>query len=166
MEQYTNEEQLKFDSLKKIVKGAKIAMLVTHSLDGKLVSRPMQLQEIEFDGDIWFLTKKDTDKYDEIEKNPKVNISIVDKSYASLSGTATFVDDLARKKEYWNPAYEAMFELEYNDPIIILIKVHVESAEYWDTGSPVKSVINFMKKVIGNEKRVEPGKNTNEKLEL
>lgn len=52
-------------------------MFVTQQADGKLVSRPMQLQEIEFDGDIWFLTR--TDKYNEIKVNPSVNVAFVGK---------------------------------------------------------------------------------------
>ena len=166
MEQHTEAAQLKLETLKKIVEGAKVAMLVTHSLNDNLVSRPMQLQEVEFDGDIWFLTRSDTNKYEEIQKNPKVNVVIADKSYASIAGTAEIVNDPARQEQYWSKAYEAMFDLQANDPLIKLIKINAESAEYWDTGATVKSVFNFVKKVVGQEEPVEPGKNTNETLEL
>lgn len=156
-----------FEVLKGIIKDAKVAMLVTVNSEGKLVARPMQLQEVEYDGDLWFLTRKDTDKYEEIKHNDKVNIVIADKSYASISGTAEIVDDLEKKKEFWSKAYEVMFDLEdYTDPRITLIKIHSETAEYWDTGSTMKSVYNFMKKVVGKEEPVEPGKSTNETLNL
>ena len=155
------------DVLRGILKNAKVAMLVTNSSDGRLVARPMQLQETEYDGDLWFLTRKDTDKYEEIKTNDNVNVVIADKSYASISGKAEIVDDLEKKKEFWNPAYSAMFDLEdHTDPNITLIKVHSETAEYWDTGSTLKSAYNFVKKVIGKEEPVEPGKSTNETLDL
>lgn len=154
------------DVLKRIIKNADVAMLVTISSENRLVARPMQLQDIEFDGDLWFLTSKETDKYEEIKHNDNVNVIIAEKSYASISGTAEIVDDLDKKKELWNKAYEAFLKMDYTDPRVTLIKIHSETAEYWDTGSTVKSVYNFVKKVIGNEDRVEPGKNTNELLDL
>lgn len=154
------------DTLKKIIKNADVAMLVTLSLDNHLVSRPMQLQDVEFDGDIWFLTCTDTSKFDELQHNNKVNVIIAEKSYASISGTAEIVDDVERKKEYWNKLYETMFDLDYTDPRVTLIRVKAETAEYWDTGAIGKSVYNFVKKVVGKEEPVEPGKSTNETLEL
>ncbi len=152
--------------LKKIIKKAKVAMLVTISADNRIVARPMQLQDEEFDGDLWFLTKSDTEKYDEIKTNDNVNVVIADKSYASISGTAEIVDDLEKKKQFWSKAYDVMFDLEYTDPRIILIKVKAETAEYWDTGSIMKTVYNFAKKIVGKDNSEEPGKSTNETLEL
>ena len=154
------------DALKSIIKSAKVAMLVTHSPENRLVARPMQLQEVEFDGDLWFLTRTDTDKYEEIKTNDDVNVIISEKSYASISGKAEIVDDLNKKKEFWNKAYEVMFDMDYTDPRLILIKIKAETAEYWETGSTIKSAYNFIKKVVGKEEPVEPGKSTNETLEL
>jgi general stress protein 26 len=160
----TNEETL--EVLRGILKNAKVAMLVTISDDQRLVARPMQLQDVEYDGDLWFLTRTDTDKYEEIKTNDNVNVVIADKSYASLSGKAEIIDDVEKKKEFWNKAYELMFDLDYTDPRITLIKVHTETAEYWDTSSTIKSAYNFIKKVVGKEEPVKPGKSTNETLEL
>lgn len=153
--------------LRGILKNAKVAMLVTNSSDGRLVARPMQLQETEFDGDLLFLTRKDTDKYEEIRTNDNVNVVIANKSYASISGKAEIIDDLEKKKEFWSPAYSTMFDLEdYTDPRVTLIKVQSETAEYWETGSPIKVAYNFVKKVVGKEEPVEPGDSTNETLRL
>ncbi|HIX42269.1 MAG TPA: pyridoxamine 5'-phosphate oxidase family protein, partial [Candidatus Kurthia intestinigallinarum] len=69
-------------------------------------------------------------------------------------------------KEFWNPIYEKMFDVAYDDPQLVLIKVHAESAEYWETGSTVKSVYNFVKKVVGKEEPVKPSKDTNQSLDL
>ena len=62
------------ETLKKIIEKADIAMLVSIGLDGKIVSRPMQLQKVEFDGDIWFLTRTDTDKYEDIHSLVEANL--------------------------------------------------------------------------------------------
>lgn len=160
------EYQKTRETLKNIVESADVAMLATINLDGHIVSRPMQLQKVEFNGDLWFLTRKDTEKYEEIKNNDLVNVIIADKSYASITGHAEIVDDLELKKKFWSKAYETMFDISYTDPRVTLIKIHAESAEYWDTGSTVKSVYNFVKKVVGKEESVKPGNNTNETLEL
>ncbi len=159
-----NEEALA--TLKKIVENADVAMLVSIGIDGKIVSRPMQLQKVEYDGDLWFITRTDTDKYDDIKRNNQVNVIIAEKSYASISGTATFVNDAEKIKEFWNKAYEAIFDLEPDDPRLILIKVNSDTAEFWDTGSLAKSAYNFVKKAVGKEDSIPPGKGTNETLEL
>ena len=152
--------------LKNIIKKADVAMLVTISTDNHIVSRPMKLQEVEFDGDLWFLTRSDTEKYEEIKTNDNVNVVIADKSYASISGTAEIIDDITKKKEFWNKAYEAIFKVDYDDPRLVLIKVNAETAEYWETGSMLKTAYNFAKKISGNNDSDNPATSTNETLEL
>lgn len=144
----THKEELKI--VNDLIKDIEVAMFTT-IVNNKPISRPLQTQEAEFDGELWFLTLKDTDKYQEILENPSVNLAYAGKSYVSFSGTAEFVEDLELKKEYWNKVYEKMLGTTYDDPNVILIKVTAETAEYWDSGSTVKTVKNFAKKLAGNE---------------
>ena len=44
------------------ISDAKVAMLTTTTPDGRSVSRPMALQEAEFDGDLWFFAYDDSAK--------------------------------------------------------------------------------------------------------
>ena len=62
--------------LKNIIKKANVAMLITVSSDNRIVARPMQLQDVEFDGDIWFLTTSDTDKCEEIKMNIRKKMTL------------------------------------------------------------------------------------------
>ncbi len=160
-----NQNEKTQEVLVDILKDAKVMMLNTLSKEGKIVTRPMQAQEIEFDGDLWFITRKDTEKYEEIKANPMVNVAVAGDSYASISGKAVFIDDKERKKEFWNKASEKMFDLSYDDPILVLIKVEADTAEYWETGNTTKSIANFFKKVVGNDS-VKSGENTNETVDL
>ena len=144
----SNQEAV--ETVKKLIDKIETAMLTTISDEG-LVSRPMQTQDIEFDGDLWFLTSKDTGKYNEILKNPNVNVAYVDKSYVSIRGKAEFVEDINRKKELWSPRYEAYLGTTYEDPKVVLIKVNTEGAEYWETGNTTKSVKQLLKKAVGND---------------
>lgn len=97
MENTTRQEEL--ETLRELIKDVDTAMLTTVSEEG-LVSRPMKTQEVEFDGDLWFITKKDTDKYEEILHENEVNISYAGKSYVSIRGRAEIVEDIAKKKSY------------------------------------------------------------------
>lgn len=154
--------QEELETLRDLIKDVDTAMLTTISEEG-LVSRPMKTQEVEFDGDLWFLTKKDTEKYEEILHENEVNVAYAGKSYVSIRGRAELVDDLAKKKELWSKAYEKIMQTSYDDSNIVLIKVKAESAEYWDTGSFTKNMVFFYKRITGQEAE---DTNINETLEL
>ncbi|OWR30766.1 general stress protein [Saccharibacillus sp. O23] len=154
------------ETVRDLIKDVETAMLTTVSENG-LVSRPMKTQHIEFDGDLWFLTKKDTAKYDELLKDPRVNVAYAGKSYVSVSGTAEFVEDDARKKVLWNKLYEKILDTPYDDPNLVLIRVHAETAEYWESGSAVKMITHLLKKAVGkgSDPKSEPGLNETVDLE-
>ncbi len=70
----TPDNQEAIEKIRELIQGIDTAMLTTVSEEG-LVSRPMKTQDIEFDGDLWFLTKKDTDKFHELLQNRQVNVA-------------------------------------------------------------------------------------------
>ncbi|WP_058303083.1 pyridoxamine 5'-phosphate oxidase family protein [Gorillibacterium timonense] len=150
------------ETVRDLMKGIDIAMLTTVTDEG-LVSRPMKTQEVEFDGDLWFLTKKDTGKYEDLVSNPHVNVAFVGKSYLSVRGTAELIQSPAKIREYWNAAYEKFLETSSDDPNLILIKVKAETAEYWETGSMTKMVKRLFQKITGNG---EKDSGLNETIEL
>ncbi|QHS21792.1 pyridoxamine 5'-phosphate oxidase family protein [Virgibacillus sp. MSP4-1] len=136
------------DILWKLIKDVDTAMLTTATEEG-LVSRPMRTQEVEFDGDLWFFTKKDTDKFDQIVHNQDVNVAYVGESYVSVRGTAEIVEDSGKKKELWSKVHEKIMQTSYDDPNIILIKVKVEAAEYWEEGNLIKKAAFYYNRMTG-----------------
>lgn len=150
-----NQEAI--ETVRDLIKGIDTAMLTTVTEEG-LVSRPLKTQEVEFDGDLWFLTMADTDKYEEIQQNPNVNVAYVGKSYVSIRGTAELVRDRAKIKEFWNMAYEKLLETTSDDPNLVLIKVKADTAEYWETGSKTKMVKRLISKLTGNHSDTEINK--------
>ena len=160
----TREESI--EKLRSLIKDVRTAMLTT--IDGGVLrSRPMATQETEFNGDLWFFTSSETHKAEEIEKDSRANISYAspsDNSYVSVSGTAQLVNDKAKMEELWNPILKAWFPKGLDDPNIILLKVSVEQAEYWDsTSSTIVQVAGFLKALVTGE-RAEGGEN--EKINL
>ena len=53
--------------------------------------------------------------------------------WTSLSGTAEVVHDGAKAEELWSPLLKTWFEDGLDTPGLALIKVHVNSAEYWES---------------------------------
>ena len=135
-----------------LLRDERIGMLTTTAPDGTLTSRPMSLQEVEFDGDLWFFASRGSRKVAHLTADPQVNVATVgSSSWVSLTGHALVVDDLAKKQELWNSVVEAWFPDGPDDPDVVLIRVEAASAEYWDSpGGRVASLISFAKaKVTG-----------------
>jgi len=143
-----NDESIK--KLGELIKDIRIAMFTTVHEDGVLHSRPMATQQVEFDGDLWFLTRLDSSKVDDVERHEHVNLSYAsDNRYVSVIGSAAISNDRAKIKELWSPAYKVWFPEGLDDPQLRLIKVDVAGAEYWDTpGGLVAVAIGFVKSIV------------------
>jgi len=122
------------------IKGIRIAMMTTTESNGVLRSRPMATQDMEFDGDLWFFTYADAPKVDDVEGHQQVDLSYTktdDNLFISISGTAQVVRDHKKMKHLWKPLLKAWFPKGLEDPRLALLKVTVDSAEYWDAPSGV-----------------------------
>ena len=135
----TSDQQTKVHDL---IRKTRLAMLTSVGPDGRLVSKPMATQDVEFDGDVWFIAERASEKVRNIEARPEVNVAYSDNSsWVSLSGTASVVDDPAKLAELWNTFTDAWMEGGPENPNNVLIKVDAHSAEYWDSpGSKVTQV--------------------------
>ena len=146
--------QDKLEKIRKLIEDNDTPMVTTVHGD-KLISRPMKLQEAEFDGTLWFYTTKDTAKYAELQDDSRVNVAFSGKGHLSLSGNAELVTDLPLKKRLWNNWIGKFFDLEYDDPQVVLIKVNPESAEYWENVGKIKSVVSSIKSIRGDKRSEE-----------
>ena len=130
--------------LSKLVSNAKVAMLTTTTAEGKQVSRPMGLQEVEFDGDLWFFAYDDSAKVTQIKADPEVNVSFSDtknSSWTSVAGRAEIVEDRTKAEELYTPTLKAWFPDGLETPGLTLIKVQADTAEYWEGPS---STVGFV----------------------
>ena len=149
--------------LARLIKGIEVAMMTTEDDDGTLRSRPMQTQQAEFDGTLWFFTQASSHKVDEINRGEhQVNLSYADPDgnrYVSVSGVATLVRDRAKIEELWSPALKAWFPDGKDDPDAALLRVDVSKAEYWDApSSTLVKLVGFTKAVLTG-KEYQPGEN-------
>lgn len=150
--------------VRELVEGERTAMLTTIGEQGRIVSRPMATQDVEFDGDVWFFADRQSPKVAEIQADPRVNVTWTpDGSWVSLAGTAELVEDMDKKRELWDAGTKAWLQCEVDDPKVALIRVEGESAEYWDSPGGASTVLSILKgAVTGN--RPEPGDNEQVRL--
>jgi general stress protein 26 len=145
----SQEQQQK---VRDLMKETRTAMLTSVDPDGRLVSKPMATQDVDFDGEVWFIAERNSEKVRNLQRDSRVNVAYAGKgAWVSLSGTAEVVDDETKLAELWNTFTDAWLEGGPENPENILVKVSGETAEYWDTpGGKVTQVANLVKaKVTG-----------------
>jgi general stress protein 26 len=137
------------DTLKdfyEMVEDLDTAMFTTRRPDGRLVSRPMANQVRASGADLWFVTSDDSEKIDEIEFDPQVNLAYYKdgtREWVSVSGRATLSRDRAKIRELYRPDWKMFFEDEggakdgsEDDPRFVLIGVDIESAMFMEVAKP------------------------------
>lgn len=140
----------------------------TAESDHSLRARPMASRQADqWDGSLWFFTKKSSPKVGEVHQNlDQVNVSYSDPnkmSFVSVSGKAEFVDDKAKLKELWSPYLKVFFPQGLDDPDLTLMKVTANYGEYWDSpGNKMVQLFAMAKaaatknpKALGENKKVD-----------
>lgn len=117
-----------------LIRDVRVAMLTTVGVDGRLHSRPMATQQVDPVDVLWFVSRKDSHKIDELTENQHVELTYASPErdlYVAASGRAQVVDDRAKTRELWNAAVQAWFPDGPDDPNVCLLRVDLDEAEYW-----------------------------------
>jgi general stress protein 26 len=123
------------EDLWKRIKDIRFAMLTTIDDDGGMTARPMTTVQKSFDGTLWFFTSRTSPPVQAVAINPSVGVQYTDTSsdlYVSLSGEAVIENDRVRKEGLWSPMVKAWFPKGIDDPDLVLLRIDVYKAEYWD----------------------------------
>lgn len=136
-----------------LLRDERFAMITVLSPDQGLQSRPMSIQQVEDDGDLWFFISRSSEQAQLIEADPRINVAVSSKdTWISVTGRGSITRDQARIDELWNGFVDAWFPEGKEDPDVGLLRVDAESAEYWDTpGGRVASLISFVKAKVTGE---------------
>jgi general stress protein 26 len=123
--------------LKQLVKEFDTLLLTTITSEGLIRSRPMAVQDFEDmpDCDLWFVTSSDSDKVIEIAQGRQVGVCGYRSGYRgwlSISAWVTFETDRELVRRLFKPAWNAWFPEGVDDPTIVILKLEVERAEYWE----------------------------------
>ena len=93
--------------------------------------------KVEFDGDNWFFSYRDSGKVAEIEADPTVELAYIatDRgTWVSVEGQAEVIEDDDRKRELWEDDLDDWFQGGPDDDRIVLLKVRAERIHAWAQG--------------------------------
>ncbi len=135
------------EKLKELVKSIGTCLFSTNlgKNDGATF-RPMAAQEVDEDGNIWFFSKINSNKNQEIRQDDAVQLIFAHpgkNSFMIVNGNADIIIDRKKIAEMWSPIIKIWFEEGKDDPDISLLKVNTQNAYYWDTDG--NKMINFFK---------------------
>src|SRR5438270_11414579 len=97
--------------------------------------RPMAVQKVDEEGNLWFLSANDSHKNRDIEVDNNVQLLFQGSAHSdflSVYGTATISTNKALIKELWEPILKTWFTGGVDDPRITAIKVKTQQGYYWD----------------------------------
>jgi general stress protein 26 len=110
--------------------------------------------KVEFDGDSWFFTYRDTPKVEEIEADPRVELAYIGTergAWISIEGTAEIVEDDARKADLWEESLEEWFPEGPEDDKLVLLKVRADRVHAWADGEELVGEPGSTLKSIGDK---------------
>jgi general stress protein 26 len=139
-------QQEGIEKMKELAEAARICHFVTGLNTTPLTSRPMATQEVDDEGNFWFLSKLSSHKNEEIDDDPEVQLfysNNASSEYLTVFGYAEIIRDRKKLEELWNPMVKAWFTEGKDDPEVSIIRVRPVDAYYWDTKT--NKLISLMK---------------------
>lgn len=135
------------DKLRLMVDKIDIGMMCTNTAEiNNLHAVPMSRQEVDDEGNLWFLFSSESETYKNLQKNNYISVLYSDistYSFLSINGIAEISQDKSRIEKYWNKMIEGWFEKGKEDPAIRILKVIPSQGHYWDNKS--NKLVTFLK---------------------
>ena len=133
MSDTTNEHA----KLWELIKDTRFGMLTHRHSDGQLHSHPLTTQNKSVDegATLYFFIPKDGDIARHVATDASVNVAYANTdadSYVSVTGSASLLEDRAKKEELFTAMAKAWFPAGVTDPNLGLLAVRILDAEYWD----------------------------------
>lgn len=120
-----------------LVRAAQNCFFCTTSATGSAGGvRPMNVRQVDADGNLWFLSASDSHTNRDLAADPAVHLYFQGSPHSDfmhLRGRATVSTDKAKIKELWEPVIKTWFTGGVDDPRITVIKVTPTDGYYWDT---------------------------------
>ena len=131
----------KLDDLYELIDGMEVCLFTTRRPDGRLVTRPMQVQERTSGTDLWFVTDIEANKLDEVATDPHVNLGFYSnksREWVSVSGKAIISRDRDLIRAMHKPDWKIWFPEDGagrdggpDDPRMALVLVEALSVIYF-----------------------------------
>jgi len=123
--------------IQEIVAKAESCFFCTSSSTGESNgARPMNVREVDDEGNLWFLSADDSHKNKEVERDSSVKLFFQGSPHSDflqLTGHATISRDKEKINKLWEPIIKTWFTEGISDPRITVIKVTPSGGYYWGT---------------------------------
>lgn len=122
--------------LQHIVKNSPSCMFATRLGEAPFHVCPMQVQEADYDGLLWFFSGDGSAHNKHIYADPRVQLIFANNSdmeFLTVFGEAAISRDQAQIDRLWSRMAEAWFPGGKDDPKLTLICVRPTASHYWDT---------------------------------
>lgn len=137
--------------LKALAEDAKTCFFTTNIKTGLPSSaRPMTVQEVDDEGNLWFLLANDSGTYKELKHEPLAQLFFQGSKYSdylNVYGIVELSRDEEKIKKYWNPILKTWFTEGQDDPRIATVKLEPTEAYYWDNKHG--NAVAFIKQLAG-----------------
>jgi general stress protein 26 len=158
----THDDQL--ETVTKIMRDARIAVLTYVSQEGALVSTPMGTQDFEHPGTTWLLTERSSAKVQALAVDPRVNVAYSsDAGWVSLSGDAHVEQNRGKVEDLWDASAGAFMSGGPDDPDNIALRIDATSAEYWESPGKVSAAVQLVKGLVSDK---QPDLGDNDTVQL
>lgn len=119
--------------IQKLIEIGDVAMFVSRSDNGTLKSRPMETVYVNSGGEIFFFTTLTSELIQELTENSHVNLSFIkgNHNFVSVFGVTQVIQSKNMLLKFWESHYEKWIPGGLENPIIVLLKVSLISAEHW-----------------------------------
>lgn len=124
------------EKIRELVKGSPTALFATHLTTLPIHACPMQAQQVDDAGDIWFFSGADSHHNAHIGSDHRVQLFFSNNSdyqFLTVYGEASISKERAKIDELWDTTVKAWFSDGKDDPNLTLIRVTPQDAHYWAT---------------------------------
>ena len=113
-------------------------------------TRPMAVQQIDDEGNFWFLFANDSHTHQEVLADPFVHLLFKGSEHSdflNIYGLASVSEDKAKIAELWEPLMKTWFTEGQDDQRIAVLKVEPSEGYYWDNKHG--NAVAFAKIIVG-----------------
>lgn len=137
-----SDEQLTVDDVRERVEEVRVAMATTIDEHGLLASRPLTVQRIAENGDVFFIVGRDADWAID---GQAMNVSLVDdhRSWVSVVGRAEYVEGTSLLSDLWDEMTDTYFP--DGPESAVALQVHADRWEYWTAPNKIAQLAGMAK---------------------
>lgn len=123
------------EKLKRLINESNVCMMCTNLEEAPVSTCPMATQQVNENGEIWFVSDKNSDHNRDIKADERVQLIYANPAkatYASIYGKAKVLEDTKKAEGLWSAEVKPWFEDGKKSENMSVIRVIPEEGFYWD----------------------------------